>query len=202
MKQMITAAFSTPLRHTLDARVGLRARMKPPRAPNDVVRKLAYFETASPDQLVPSWPLPLVGTIGDVHTFDMASRVHYTLLLGKADMKPYLASDYCATMGKPCAEGTSCCCDSAAPPDVTSAALARTLGADPPAECANPYAICYSVTDCSQIPPDASFIDVPAYIVGIQLDDGTVTTQTPICSLMPSNHTVPVACPWSIEVAA
>jgi len=159
-------------------------------------RLLSYFETATREKIIDVAPLPLTGAVGDVHAIDTSRRIHYTLLMGDADLKPYLPTDYCDKIGEPCASGSSCCCDSGAPPDAT-------LGIDsPPTSCANPSGYCFAASDCSQIPPGGDPLDVAAYLVGVALDDGTLVSQAPLCSLEPSNHTVPEPCPWSIESAA
>ena len=36
----------------------------------------------------------------------------------------------------------------------------------------------------------------------VSIGTGSVVTKTPICSLEPSQQTVPVPCPWSVEYAA
>jgi hypothetical protein len=117
---------------------------------------------------------------GDLHTLDASKRIHYTVLMGEAKAgTPYVSSNYCSEHKEPCQAGSSCCM------------LQNST--------ASGY--CYSVTDCSQIPPaGADPLAAPAYIVGVGLDDGAEVTKTPICSLEPSPKTVNASCPWSIEV--
>ena len=86
-----------------------------------IARRLAYFETANPsnEPIEVGSPLPLTGAVGDVHTFDAASRVHYTLLMGKLPpAPPYAPTDFCKAHGEACPAGSSCCC----PPPCTDAA--------------------------------------------------------------------------------
>ena len=45
-------------------------------------------------------------------------------------------------------------------------------------------------------------LDVANYLVGVHLDTGKLTSQTPLCSLMPGPKTNPQSCPWSLEVGA
>ncbi len=163
-------------------------------APRAAARTLSYFETATREHLVSVAALPLLTAVGDVHAVDRAARVHYTLLLGEPEGKPFLPTDYCAKVGEPCESGSSCCCDSSAP--------AAAVGALPmaPPTCAHADGYCFSVQNCSEVPPSGDPLAVPAYIVGVHLDDGTATVETPLCSMEPSKTTVPAFCPWSIEV--
>ena len=149
--------------------------------PNGLTRKLAYFETKKRDQLHSVTPLDLSMAVGDVHFFDKANRVHYTLLLGKGNSSnPYTHTDYCSKHGNECPTGSACCKDPQSKID---------------------YGYCYSVDDCSKIPAGGDPLKVPAYAVGVNLDSGTAVVSAPLCSLEPGPTTSPNRCPWSIEAA-
>lgn len=153
-----------------------------PSAPDGLARSLAYFETSSPTKLTIVAPMELTGAIGDLHTLDVSARVHYSLLNGKPNAShPYQPTDFCSAHHEPCPSGATCCCE---PPCGKEA-----------------YGYCYAVSDCSKIPPDGDPFKVVAYLYGVHLDTGKKVSQTPLCSLEPSNATVPQSCPWSIESA-
>lgn len=147
---------------------------------NAFTRSLAYFETDKRDKLVAIKALSLCGAVGDIHTLDTSKRIHYSLLMGAPKPgTPYVPTDFCATHKEPCAMGSSCCM-----------LQGSTSGG-----------YCFAKSNCSQIPAEgADPLAVPAYIVGVSIDDGSEVSRTAICSLEPSNKTVDAQCPWSIEV--
>ena len=64
------------------------------------------------------------------------------------------------------------------------------------------YGYCYAVSSCDKIPSSGGDpYKVKDFLVGMSIETGKVVSQTPICSLEPSNATVNAPCPWSVEAA-
>ena len=122
-----------------------------------------------------------------MHTVDFNARVHYTLLAGKVNASTFQPTTYCKDKGEACAAGTACCCDPTAP-----SALAAG------GKCYEGY--CLGVDKCSDASTGGDPLNVPAFLLGTNLDTGKTTGKVAICSMEPGPTTSPEACPWSIEL--
>jgi hypothetical protein len=126
----------------------------------DLVRTLVYFETAKRDVLVPVRNFSLSILSADNVALDSASRIFYSLFGGEDHETPYVPTDYCARSSEACAAGSSCC---------------RLQNSS------SESGYCFSVDDCSQIPP-ATRTDWNNYLVGVRLDDGVQVSRVSLCS--------------------
>ena len=140
------------------------------------MRTLVYFETAKRDVLVPVRNFSLSILSADNVALDSASRILYSLFGGNDHDTPYVPTDYCARSSEACATGSSCC----------------------KLQNSSESGYCFSVDDCSQIPPETR-MDWNDYLVGVRLDDGVQVSRATLCSDLGA---VGVDCPSNFAMAA